>query len=399
MRRLALWVSWFVVSSCRQEDPVVHEEVPGADVSGPADRADTRPTVASRPIEDVPSPRPRWLLDEAFIDPEDDPELTDEYFDSVEEGTAAEPPPRPQGLPGDRAFSVGPPNGGWLIGGKPMPARGARHRVLPGTLQRGWYFGTESLLGVLRRASEQVGKRHGGAPLRVGNLSRREGGKIAPSVSHQSGRDADLGIYATDLDGVSVDPGGFPKFDSTRGDPLVDTTGNYLFDVVRNWAFVEALLSDPQVEVQWIFLDDPLRDLLLDHGARTLANSELIKRAEKVIVRPRNSSPHANHYHIRVFCSPGDLEYGCKDLGPEWEWVKEERAIADELLDRTVDDVMAGRKRLDLMNPEHPDAHTLRAPPINLAPLPGSAPPSDLGPDPASPLDLPDPPTDVPLRD
>ena len=42
-------------------------------------------------------------------------------------------------------------------------------------------------------------------------------------------------------------------------------------------------------------------------------------------MRPKNSSPHANHFHVRIFCNQGDLQYGCKDMGPEWEWVEEAR--------------------------------------------------------------------------
>lgn len=412
---------------CGSGDVLIHDApldagVIRAERPSPSERAGESPqesTSSARRDEEAPERRPGVDVDLSSFDPEDDPELVDDYFDAVEDGQAVEPPPRPTDLPGDRAFSIGAANGGWLIGGKPLALRGRHFRVLPGTAQRGWYFGTEALLGIIDRAASHVGKRHGGAPLRVGNMSRREGGKIAPSVSHQNGRDVDIGIYATDLDGQTSDPGGFPKFDGRLGNPVVDTTGDYLFDVARNWAFVEALLEDPGARVQWIFLDDPLEEILLDHAVRMRVNAELIARAEKVIVRPKNSSPHANHFHVRIFCNQGDLQYGCKDMGPEWEWVEEARAVEDQLLESIVDDVISGRRQLDLFNPESeaPPAVDVTPGPNDVfnAPeirLPGTGQPGEIpfppdgrramqGRDPGgalSPDQLRDPPTDIQLN-
>ena len=38
------------------------------------------------------------------------------------------------------------------------------------------------------------------------------------------------------------------------------------FDARRNWAFVRALLSDPESEVQWIFIHRALASALLQRG-------------------------------------------------------------------------------------------------------------------------------------
>lgn len=335
---------------------------------------------------------PRLSPEVVWNDPKDDPELTDEYYgDAAEEdgGTPASAPvPRPsaQALPADRSFSIGPPNGGWLINAKALPLRGPAHRVLPGTVERSWFYGTDGLVRLIQQGAAAVAAQFPGAVLRLGNLSRQEGGKITPSVSHQSGRDADIGLYVTDLDGNAVDAPGFPKFDGSRG-PDVDTTGRYLFDVARNWAFVEALLSDDRARIQWIFLDTPLKAMLIDFAIRKQRTSQLIDKAEKVIVRPKNSSPHANHFHIRIFCSAGDLDYGCRDYGPEWSWVKAEREADDQAIDGIIDRIMAGEKgllRLDDGDDSEP------APPSE----PGEPPPESK-----LPLKEPkDPPTDVEIK-
>ncbi len=311
---------------------------------------------------------------------QDDPELTDDYYGGEAEhdgGEVVAPPPRPAAgkLPGDRSFSIGPPNGGWLINGKALPLDGHYHRVLPGTQKRGWYWGSDDLVRLIQQAAAEVARVKPGAVLRVGNLSRKEGGKITPSVSHQSGRDADIGLYATDLDGNAVDPPGFPRFRDSK----VDTTGRYLFDVARNWAFVAALLSDERASIQWVFLDTPLKYLLLDHAARMQVDPKLMRRAEKVIVRPRDSSPHANHFHIRIFCSTGDTEFGCRDYGPQWKWVQDSRKLEEQVITDKVDRIMRGEEPLNL------DREAVSAPD-----LPTAAP--------TSPDQLRDPPTDVQIR-
>lgn len=323
----------------------------------------------------------------ARADPEDDPTLTDDYYDEAEEDGAeqADQGPRPDfsALPGNRSFSIGKPNDGWLVNGKALPLKGKNHRVLGRTQQRGWFWGSDALVRLIQDAAAAVARKRPGAILRVGNLSRRDGGKIGPSVSHQSGRDADIGLYALDMDSEVVDPPGFPKFDRSEE----DTTGSYLFDVASNWTFVEALLSDKHVKIQWIFLDDPLKELLLDYGIRSGADGHVLDMAEKVIVRPKDSSPHANHFHIRIYCNEGDTLHGCADYGPTWKWVEEERAIEHAAMEDRLDRIMTGEEKLDLndQDPE-PTPET-----INGGRVPNTR-------EDASPEDLRDPPTDIELK-
>ena len=96
------------------------------------------------------------------------------------------------------------------------------------------------------------------------------------------------------------------------------------------------------------------------------------------MVRPKNSSPHADHFHIRIFCTDGDLEFGCKDYGPEWAWVKEARAVDQAMLESRVDRIMRGEMKLDLK------ASGGALPPAAARPM--------------SPDQLPDPPTDIPFK-
>jgi penicillin-insensitive murein endopeptidase len=317
-------------------------------------------------------------------EPPDDPTLNEDYYDGEAEHdggqvAVAAPRPRPTNLPGNRSFSIGPPNGGWLINGKAMPVRGSAHRVLPWTWKRGYYWGSDDLVRLIQQAALDVNRKHPGAVLRVGNLSGQRGGKITPSVSHQSGRDVDLGLYVLNLDGEPVDAAGFPKF---KDGAKVDTTRRYLFDEARNWALVETFLTDERAQVQWLFLDTPLKERLLDYAVRSRVDARVIDKAEKVIVRPRDSSPHANHFHIRIFCSDADTEYGCRDYGPEWKWVKESRRIDAQLLDERVERIMSGEEPLDLSDGD-----------LTLPTAAGIQEPKAMSPD-----QLPDPPISVQIK-
>lgn len=298
-------------------------------------------------------------LDVIRADSIEDPTL-DPYPEGEHEndgGTHAEAPPKPSAPKGgSKSFSVGQPNAGWLVNGRKLARESRNHRVLPHTYRRGWYYGGTELLDALMRAANRVARKHPSSVMRVGSLSREGGGKVyPPHASHQSGRDADIGLYCTDLDGQPVDPPGFPRFDGRLGD-TVDSTGRYLFDLPRNWAFVESLISDENARVQWIFLDTPLKWLLLDYAVRVGAKDSIIDKAEKVVVRPNNSSAHDNHFHIRIFCTQRDMDWGCKDYGPEWSWVKDERERYDKSIENQVERIMNGKGDFDPIGAETPEA-------------------------------------------
>ena len=95
---------------------------------------------------------------------------------------------------------------GWLEKPAEIPANGQYHRVLGVTRARGHLFATDELIEGLLRAARIVSQRKGGAKLVIGNLSRRKGGDISSSVSHNSGRDADVAFFTVRPDGTPTTP-------------------------------------------------------------------------------------------------------------------------------------------------------------------------------------------------
>ena len=181
-------------------------------------------------------------------------------------------------------------------------------------MREGRNFGTPELVDGIIAAVEAVHARHPGAHrLVTGDLSRREGGKLSPHVSHQSGRDADIGYYLH----THVPPRWFRKASSET------------LDVPRTWTFVSALLADGKSE--YIFIDYQLQKLLYNY-ARDVAKvspAELRRtfsyprgRSARVGVI-RHLKGHRDHMHVRFHSrtSVGNQrsyaqEHGAKALKP-----------------------------------------------------------------------------------
>src|SRR5688572_23502283 len=113
-------------------------------------------------------------------------------------------------------LSFGYTNSGRLIGGRlfrdtPFMTRVQHHRKS----KVSWAL--PNLLTALNRAARAVARKFPGSVLEIGELSRKDGGRITSHLSHQSGRDADVGFYLTDLDGTPIRAPRFLRCDG-RGD-------------------------------------------------------------------------------------------------------------------------------------------------------------------------------------
>lgn len=225
-------------------------------------------------------------------------------------------------------LSWGNSSDGLLFGGVSLPDRGEGYvRARPGEDTR---WGTPQTVGALQRAAASVHRTYpGGAPLRIGDLSYPFGGRHPRHRSHRSGRDADIIFYVTEASGRSTRGRGWLSFDrfgvaretfSPNGE--APTGDLYFFDDARNWHFVRTLLLDPEANVQWIFCSHGVKSRLLAHAVAHEQNAEAIFRATWVLHQPSSGNPHADHFHIRFYCTPEERARGCWDRGPVWPWVR-----------------------------------------------------------------------------
>lgn len=204
----------------------------------------------------------------------------------------------------------------------PTPWRGRRSN-----------YATDELVRAIVRAARVVERTQAGGQAAIGDLSRRGGGASIEHRSHQNGRDVDIFYYAIDRDGRSARPGEAMvryaadgravRWSPAHGQrPPSRPVPTYRFDARRNWAFVRSLLSDPDVEVQWIFMHRALGALLIRDAAEQGEDPALLARAAFIIHHPSDAEPHDDHMHVRVYCDPSDRTVGCVDRGPVRWWKK-----------------------------------------------------------------------------
>ncbi len=132
-------------------------------------------------------------------------------------------------------------------------------------------------------------KMPGGPKVHIGDISKKGGGKFKPHVSHQHGRDVDIGY---------VLKGEHAKETRFRG------ASSKNLDVPRTWRLLKSLLDTDQVT--HIFVDYKLQKLLYEHAKGRGASEELLdelfqyprgrRRTHGVI---RHWKGHVNHFHVR----------------------------------------------------------------------------------------------------
>jgi penicillin-insensitive murein endopeptidase len=229
--------------------------------------------------------------------------------------------------------SVGWPAGGGLRRPLRIPSKGDGYVIAPPWRERQSNYGTDELVGALVRATRAVAWTSPGSVAALGDLSRRAGGGSVEHKSHQSGRDVDIFYYATNSNGAPVAPGNAmihydragraASWSPAQGRPAPPLpVPDLRFDVRRNWSLVRALLTDPEVEVQWIFAERNLAARLIQQGVSAGDDPALIAEAQVILRQPSDSEPHDDHMHVRIYCDPDDRGAGCIDRGPARWWKK-----------------------------------------------------------------------------
>jgi murein endopeptidase len=178
-------------------------------------------------------------------------------------------------------MSIGKPSAGLLFNAVPMPAGDAWSLVDPSHA-----FGTVETVGYLDTAISRVAKEFAGSPkLMIGHISAKGGGYLKPHLSHQSGRDVDLGYYYA---------GGSLWYQRANAQNL---------DLDRTWALVRALVT--QTDVEMLLIDRSIQDLLIDHAEKIGEDKDWVR----LVFRGKGGMPpivrhvrgHATHMHARFY--------------------------------------------------------------------------------------------------
>ncbi len=180
-------------------------------------------------------------------------------------------------------LSIGSPSSGILLNGTVMPAGPEWEVRLPAES-----LGTAETIAFVRTAIDKVNEIYPGSPpLSIGDISDAQGGRLNRHISHQAGRDVDIGFYY--------------RNGSSRW-YAAGTAAN--LDLPRNWALVRALLLCTDVET--ILLDMRIQRLLYAHALSLGEDKAWLDRAFRFVkgtkeARICHASGHRTHYHVRFF--------------------------------------------------------------------------------------------------
>jgi penicillin-insensitive murein endopeptidase len=240
-------------------------------------------------------------------------------------GCFGTPTPLAPGVTG----SVGAPHHGVLTDAVELPVEGVgfvRYRKNGAN-----HWGNPRLVRALERVAKTLhDDMPDGAPLVIGDLSAKVGGKIPHHQSHRTGRDVDLPWLVTTPGGAPMQNPGFVPV-GPDGLAAVEGAGSFVrLDVPRQWRLVKELITSPDIDVQWMFCSREVEALLIDYARALGEPMDLVWHAETVLMQPGDSLAHDDHIHMRIACTPEELVLGCEGGGPRWEWLPPAPAPEDD---------------------------------------------------------------------
>ncbi|HEX3595382.1 MAG TPA: penicillin-insensitive murein endopeptidase, partial [Polyangiaceae bacterium] len=194
------------------------------------------------------------------------------------------------------SLSGGYPNEGWQLRGKRLRPSRELHVRNP---SRERVYGHPALVLMLGRSARDVAMAAPGSVLLVGDLSSKQGGPVSGHRSHQSGRDADVAFYVTDIHGKPVPSTEYVAFD---GDGRAKDGRPLLFDDERNWLLVESWARDRRAGLSHIFVSWPLRERLLKYARSRPKFAPYVLPATALLKQPEKGEAHDDHFHVRITC-------------------------------------------------------------------------------------------------
>lgn len=212
------------------------------------------------------------------------------------------------------------PHRGVLTNATELPREGNGYRVLSANDR---HFGTPRFVGAVQRAAAKVAAERPGSTLVVGDLSAKTGGRISSHSSHRTGRDADLLLYMTTLQGAPVTTTDFVHV-GTDGLAWDEKGDRFLrLDVEREWLLVKSLVEDDESRVQWLFVSRPIEAMLIEWARARGESGDTIVRAMDAMLQPAPPAQnHDDHIHVRIACDQGEIAAGCEPTGPTRPWLE-----------------------------------------------------------------------------
>lgn len=147
-------------------------------------------------------------------------------------------------------------------------------------------WGTQETIDNIYRVVGSVHNQFPDTPkLYIGDISGPHGGHLRPHLSHQSGKDVDLGYYYS------------------RKVPWYTRAHSRNLDRARTWALIRALIAE--TDVRYIFIDRRVQRLLRRHaesiGEDPVWLSSIFGGSKGKPAIIRHEPGHATHLHARFY--------------------------------------------------------------------------------------------------
>lgn len=191
-------------------------------------------------------------------------------------------------------LSCGRPNKGHLLEGIPLP-EGPKWQIRE---HRPRVFGSRTTIESLLTAMRNYAAADPDAPpVRLGEISKRRGGRSNPHVSHRSGRDVDIGYVMR------------RSVQDSQHWWRTATPKN--IDALRTWKLMKALIATG--EVQQIFMSAKLQRVVAREAAKELPPDEVERMFSATNFDPqvhtivRHEHGHRDHFHVRFACEDGNI--------------------------------------------------------------------------------------------
>lgn len=221
--------------------------------------------------------------------------------------------------PRDVSRSIGGVVHGYLVESRAVPQPHPGLAFLNVQYDRGLIYSTDRMVRLLEGAAAHVRDHFPDSTVYLGNLGNPGGGDIPYSVSHNSGRDADLAFFLHDEQGRPAVPDDLVPLDE-NGEHETDDGRVLSFDPARNWRLVEGIIEAGGDQLQYIFVSNSLRRMLLEQAREVDAPARVVRRARALLHQPYGALPHNDHFHVRIYCSKVDVKSGCWDRGTRHAW-------------------------------------------------------------------------------
>ena len=190
--------------------------------------------------------------------------------------------------------SIGRPSSGSLRGGARLSFDGPGWTM---SRDRTRVFGTPETVRYVTGCMKAYRKAYKKGPaVNIGDLSGHDGGPAEPHVSHQSGRDVDIGF----LTRPPQSPGRFDR----------EATGESSLDVDKQWFLVKWFLDYTPVGA--IFMDWGVVGALKAHVEKVYKKNGKLRRTylarfpSSVSGTLKADSDHRTHMHVRFKCPRGN---------------------------------------------------------------------------------------------